>query len=62
MIQSFIDRGLDFLLGKVFYSLCSAVQEFFELASDRGPVPRRRRLLRRDGDNADLLVSRDSPT
>jgi hypothetical protein len=60
-MDSLIDHGVDFLFGHVFYFRRAAIQERFEVSSHRGPVLWRRRVLRRDSNNADLLVRGNRP-
>ena len=60
-MNRFLDCSVNLVVWDTLDFFRASVQEHFEFPSDRGPISRRRNLLRRKGDNADFLIGINRP-
>ena len=61
MINGFIDRSINLLIGDIWDLFSASIQERFELSCDRRTILGRRNLVRRNSNNANFFGGVNRP-
>jgi hypothetical protein len=60
-VHGFIDRDVNLVIGNILGLFCASIQERFEASCDRGTIPGRRDLLRRNSHDVDFFIGVNRP-